>query len=114
MNVPGKIRRLCLERAGWRCERCGLPVLSIGWSLQHRIARGMGGTRGRWVSWPSNLAVLCGSATTGCHALAESRDRALHGWWLRRYENPLAVPVMLFDGRRVLLDDEGRYLELAA
>lgn len=109
------VAELVLVRADYRCEHCGIGINGpIGFSRQHRVARGMGGTRAAWINRPSNLLVMCGSATTGCHQLAESRDPAMHGWWLHRHENPLTVPVTLHDGRRVLLDDEGCYLELAA
>jgi len=57
-----------LERAGYSCEACGNQVgdrRGEDWSVQHRRPRGMGGTRWQGINKPSNLMILCGSATTG-------------------------------------------------
>ena len=51
----------------WRCARCGKDVTYIQSSIQHRKARGMGGTNDPSINSPANLIVLCGSGTTGCH-----------------------------------------------
>ena len=63
----------------------------------------------------SSLLLVCGTATTpdGCHQLIESQ-RALaytNGWLVRRCTDPATVPVLLHDGRRVLLTDDGQYQE---
>ena len=74
-------------------------------SIQHRKARGQGGT-----SEMSNLITLCGSATSsGCHWLAEQRSDEMiaRGLVVRSDQDPLTVPVVLWTGRAVLLDDEG-------
>lgn len=69
----------------------------------------MGGTRRPEINSPSNLLWLCGRTTDGCHGHVESyRAEALeHGWLLHDEEVASEVPVVLWDGRRVLLDDEG-------
>jgi hypothetical protein len=107
-------RDAVLGRANYRCERCGFGLSSLGYSLQHRIARGMGGTRGAWINSPCNLAVLCGSATTFCHGIVERRRKTEYGWWLNRTDDPSIVPVTLWDGRRVVLTDYATYIDLAA
>lgn len=87
--------RIC-ERAGFRCERCGASCLGtrgVNWSIQHRKARGMGGTR-RVVTLADG-ALLCGSATTGCHGWAESHpaEAAYEGWRVPQSGDPNVVPI---------------------
>lgn len=91
-----KVRQIVLERDQYQCCACGKPAGMPGtwWSIQHRVARGVGGGNGL-----ENLVTLCGSATSaGCHRLCEDRDAEMHarGYWLRSGEDPLLVPVMLF------------------
>lgn len=92
-------------RWGGRCARCGGP----GSNIHHRQPRRMGGSRDPRVNGPANLLWLCGTGTTRCHGWIEShRDAAREaGWLLRDGQDPAAVPVLLWDGRRVLLDDDG-------
>jgi 5-methylcytosine-specific restriction protein A len=104
-------RRSVLERDG-SCIRCDVaePL-----TLQHRRARGMGGTRRPESNQPAALIVLCGSGTTGCHGWTEAHPdqaRAL-GYRVGQLENPADVPV-LWHGVRVLLDDDGRVAPLVA
>jgi hypothetical protein len=92
------VRGLCLVRDGWQCAGCGKPVggAYTWWSLQHRVARGVGGG-----NLPCGLIALCGSATSaGCHRLCEDRDADAHrrGLWLRSDEDPATVPVCYRDG----------------
>lgn len=92
------IRQLVIERDGFQCVRCGHPVSGepgVGYSLQHRIPRGMGGSRDPRLNRPSNLILLCGSGTTGCHGEVESKrtDAREHGYLLWRSLDPTAMPV---------------------
>jgi hypothetical protein len=91
-----KTRLIVLNRDQYRCVRCGKAAGPGGvgpYSLQHRKARGVGGTNDL-----ANLIVLCGSSTSpgGCHALAESRDREAQaqGYWLESWQDPGAEGVM--------------------
>lgn len=104
--VDPKVRRLVAERDGYLCVNCSRVAVDI----QHRCARGMGGTDDPAVNSPVNLLLLC----RHCHRAAESRDIAMHGrgMWLNSWENPAEVPVYLFDGRIVLLTSAGGYTEL--
>ena len=107
------VRVLVCERDNWQCVGCGNPLRAgTWWSLQHRKARGVGGDNS-----PSNLIVLCGSATSqGCHRLCEDRDREMHdrGLWLRSDEDPAMVPVVIVSehgsGITAWLADDGSYL----
>lgn len=90
-----KTRAAVLERDQCQCCACGKSVGMPGtwWSIQHRVARGQGGTN----ELP-NLVTLCGSATSpGCHRLAEDRGAKMHarGFWLRSDEDPALIPIML-------------------
>jgi 5-methylcytosine-specific restriction endonuclease McrA len=105
---PGqKTRELVLARDNWQCVSCGKPAGSGWWSIQHRVARGVGGGNSL-----QNLVVLCGSATSaGCHREAENRTAESHarGYWLRSDENPALVPVLLRGRVLAWLDDSGGY-----
>jgi hypothetical protein len=98
-----------VARDNGRCVACGRTTTQV----QHRRAKGMGGTSDLSANLPANLVLLCGSATTGCHGRAEDRadpwgeDRGYvlsHG---RGVPPPTAAPVWRF-GRWWLLDDHGR------
>lgn len=109
-------RKLVLARDRYACVCCGRSVLGQPYSLQHRVARGMGGTSDPAANSPENLLTMLGSGTTGCHGRVESRaDRDDHGkgYWLRRGESPLLVPVMVFSehdsGATVWLTEDGHY-----
>lgn len=95
------------DRGGWPvCERCGTHR---GANLHHRRPRQMGGSTDPATNTASNLLLLCGSGTTGCHGWIESH-RAIayqHGWLLRSWQIPLDTPVRIHDRGPVLLDDIG-------
>lgn len=104
-----------LQRDG-ACVRCGGGLHGErGWdySLQHRRARGMGGSRQADTNAPQNGIVLCGSATSagGCHERverlrAEARD---HGWTIRQGDDPLLVPVVHFAHGLIFLHATGSW-----
>jgi hypothetical protein len=92
------IRQLVMERDGFQCVRCGNVVSGepgVDFSIQHRIPRGMGGSRDPRLNLPSNLILMCGSGTTGCHGAVESKrlDAREHGFALWRSQDPTEVPV---------------------
>lgn len=112
------VRKLVLDRDGMQCAACGISVTGRPASVQHRRARGMGGTVDPSANLPSNLVLLCGSATSpgGCHLACENRDPDMRarGFWLWSWENPAETPVMLAgehdSGVTVRLSDDGEYL----
>lgn len=99
------VRELVIMRFGGRCARCG----DFGASVQHRKPRRLGGTSDPAINYASNLIWVCGSGTTGCHGHMESyRAEAYEcGWLLHQNADPTQVPVVLWDGTRVLLDNLG-------
>lgn len=109
---PGRATRdLVMERDGFACAFCGRQLLTGPRSLQHRQARGMGGRPTGDANRPSNLVLLCGSATTpgGCHSWAESRaeEARVAGLWVPSWQNPTDVPVLHAAYGVVLLLDDG-------
>jgi hypothetical protein len=88
-----------LERDGYQCVRCGGAChgeRGVDWSIQHRRARGMGGSSRPDTSAPQTLILLCGSATTGCHGWVESHrvEAVAYGWAVRQTDDPLTRPVL--------------------
>jgi ATP-dependent DNA helicase RecQ len=79
-NEWSAIRRMVLERDGYRCVECQEPVKSPDADVHHSLPRSMGGT-----DEPSNLVTLC----DGCHAAhhpmlaAGLARRALERWAVR-------------------------------
>lgn len=107
-------RKVVWSRAHGCCERCG-KAISGNYSIHHRKPRGMGGTKDAAANSPSNLVLLCGSATTpeGCHTAVEKfRQAALNtGWIVTRTADPARVPLKYPSGRWYLLNDDGSMTE---
>ena len=116
------VKLACRTRAGGgdleqaRCECCGIWLGRYGGQIQHIVARGMGGTSNPVLSTAANAALLCGTAQSGDHGLAESRDREMgaKGFWLPQGTDPRMVPMMLASehgpGVLVWRSEDGRYL----
>lgn len=81
--------------------------------MHHRLPRGMGGSNSKAgrarTERASNLVVLCGSGTTGCHGWVEANRHAayLSGWLVHREDDPATVWLIDLAGRRFRLDDRG-------
>jgi hypothetical protein len=106
-----RVKAIVDERDNWTCAACGESVWGRPYSRQHRVARGMGGTSNPRVNAPSNLVLLCGSATSpgGCHLLCEQRDERMSelGFWLHSWQRPQLEPVAhALHGWVYLLDEE--------
>ena len=103
-----KVRAVMLARSGGRCECCG-GYVEKGWTAQHRLARGMGGTR-RTVTAADGMVVH----ELPCHRYIESHPtRALEmGWRIPQGDDPETAPMTLPGGRRVLLTADGRYVDM--
>lgn len=94
-----------------RCMRCGGFVWELaGHSVHHRLPRGQGGSNRL-----SNLILLCGSATTGCHGYIESHRGEAYdphqGWLVRRDVDPATVPILCARRGLILLDNDGGWVE---
>ena len=102
------MRAAVMKRADNCCERCGQSIVNIPGSIHHRSARRMGGRKG--ANTLTNLVLLCGTGTTGCHGEIESyRQKAkAAGWIVSSWESPETVPLITTHGDRFLLDDDRR------
>ncbi len=113
---PDKTVIQIAQRDGWACFRCGGAChgrRGVDWSVQHRRARGMGGSRRPDVNEPQNLILLCGSATSpgGCHLRVEKRhpDDTGMGWSIKQSEDPLYVPALHWQYGLIFLSADGSF-----
>ena len=116
MSIPKKVRDALKERANNCCEACGRHGAN---NAHHRRNQSQGGQ-----DVLSNLMLLCGSGTTGCHGKvtrspkwAEERGYTIQGTQL----DPRNVAVVLYAEcpnpevrvpTSVLLDDQGGWTEV--
>jgi hypothetical protein len=87
----------------------GLPRYRI--SIHHRRGRKMGGTARPDTNLLSNLLLVCGHGTIGCHWWIGQNARAAaeRGLIVREGEDPAKVEVELASGARVLLDPTSQF-----
>ena len=98
-GFPAAVKLLVRTRAGngdidlAACECCGIWLGRYGGEIQHREARGMGGSSDPARNSLVNAVLL----STGAHRLAESRDRGMNegGFWLRSGQDPARTPIRL-------------------
>ena len=102
-----KVVEIVFERAGNYCESCGQSCGEF--ALHHRKLRSQGGK-----DEPANLI----ATHHACHNLG---TKSIHinptksiqmGWIVPSWAEPSEFPLTLSDGRKVLLDNEGNYLEI--
>ena len=124
-GFTSRVRLLVRTRAGsgWAgdacCESCGVHLGEHGGQVQHRLARGSGGSKNPVVGSAANAALMCGTAQSLCHGAAESRDpdydMEKRGFVIRHGKgpefDPRYVPVILFGGVERWLSVDGRYLD---
>ena len=101
-KIPDRVRQLIFERDGGKCPHCG-ETEAIG--LQHRISKGMGGSK--LLDVPANLLTFCNIGNAGMESDPDLADLArLNGWKLSRWQDPLTTPVMyLADGATYMLNN---------
>jgi hypothetical protein len=98
----------CHQRDNLQCFKCGKYVHPDWDSCHHRRLRSGGGE-----DVLSNLIMLCGSGTTGCHGYVHHNrtEAAVHGWIVSRYgPAPADVPVRHHQLGEVYLTDDGQIL----
>ena len=112
---------LVLERDHYSCSSCGDgigDIRGLDWTIQHRVARGAGGTSRLELNMTGNLAVVCGGPTTpdGCHHRIEKRgsEDRINGFWILRDcggkpTDPTEVPLYHALFGWCLLDNAGGY-----
>jgi hypothetical protein len=104
---------LVWSRDHGRCVRCGgvlAGTRGFDWSMQHRRAR-QGTDRRPDTNQPTNLILLCGSATTRCHGHVESfrAEARQYGWAIRQNDDPAVMPVLHALHGWVLLAADGTH-----
>ncbi len=107
---------IATERDDDTCQRC---LRGGAANRDHRKNRSQGG-----LTVASNLQLLCGSGTTGCHGWAHANPRAAleDGWAVPRWADPHEWPARRWFRTQVgtlragwaLLDDEGGAHEISA
>jgi hypothetical protein len=112
---PPAVRDMIWEREQHHCAACGRLLASTDWhSLQHRRARGMGGTRRVESAQATNGLLVCGSATSrgGCHLAIESHPAwALSkGYRVGQTRDPATIPVWIHNTGWMYLTVEGGYV----
>jgi hypothetical protein len=106
---------LATARDGGVCQRC---LRGGNATRDHRRNRSQGG-----LTVASNLQLLCGSGTTGCHGWATTHpaDALRDGWAVPGWADPAAWPTRRYFRTEVgtvragwaLLDDGGGVLEVS-
>jgi hypothetical protein len=79
------------------------------YSLQHRVARGAGGTKDPAANAAVNLILLDGDGVSGCHGRAEHDIpwATENGYRVASWEDPAQVAVVHFQYGRTLLSESG-------
>ena len=104
---PRPVCDLVDARDDHSCVRCGRSLFVETGSRHHRKLRSQGGKHD-----VSNLILLCGSGTTGCHGWvhANPAEALRGGWYARSWQDTLGVPVKHYKHGWVLLDDAGGFV----
>lgn len=111
-----EVVQVVCARDNYRCVVGGELIVGergVGYSVQHRLRRGAGGTRRAWINWASNLLLLCGSGTTGCHGRVESEREWAAAFGYRVVDgisSPGSTPVLHAVHGWIYLTDVGGWI----
>lgn len=105
MAVSASKRKRVYERDGNMCANCGS---THGLTIQHRINRGMGGSK--LLDGFANLMTLCALCNQRLEMVAEAAEKGIdNGHKLRSWQNPEKEPVYFWmDGWFYLKPDGTR------
>ena len=104
-EFPPRVRRLVYARFEGRCALDGDWINPADLVIQHRRARGAGGSRDPITSSPPNgvaLHPLCHE-----HIEAHPAEALRDGFRVRQGQHPRDWPIRLWTGQWVLLTDDG-------
>ena len=108
MTIKQSIVELVVQRAAGYCEKCG-AVASESMALHHRKLKSRGGKDA-----VANLIWV----HHGCHNMstesihANPAYAADKGWMVASWDQPEKAPMVLPDGRIVLLQENGKITDL--
>jgi hypothetical protein len=114
--VTARTRATVIRRDEETCQFDGRDLSTRipqgDYSLQHRRARGMGGSKDPETNDPANLVLVCGSATTGCHGYIEQhREHAIRrGFNVPQRKRPTEVALQDWHGQWWFLEPDGTRL----
>lgn len=106
-RMDKRVVEIVLERAGFYCEACGSS--GSDFALHHRQLRSQGGK-----DEPCNLIAIhhaCHNLGTNSIHLKPAKAISL-GQIVPSWSEPSEHPLQLPDGRKVLLNNEGDYIEI--
>jgi hypothetical protein len=100
-----RMRQRLSSRFDGKCIVCGRPLPPAGWTAQHRLARGMGGTR-RAMTAANGLAVH----ELPCHRRIEENPlwALVMGYRVPQHGDPVGTAVRGWDGKTYRLTSDGR------
>lgn len=99
--------RLVDDRDNRCCVRCGVSLYAVTGSRHHRKLRSQCSRQEKHTA--SNLILLCGSGTTGCHGWVHAHPELAYesGLMVHAWDDPALVPVETKRYGTVLLDNQG-------
>lgn len=105
--IPRFVREAVLARDGDSCCSCGR---SGSLELNHRINRGMGGSK--LLDYIANLVTMCSGCNTALEADGSFRESGLRmGWKVQSWDDPHRVPVYFQPFREWrLLNDKATFV----
>lgn len=94
-------------RDEFRCQRCGKSLYVVAGSRHHRKLRSQ--CSSTEVHTVSNLMLLCGSGTTGCHGWVHAHPAEAYdlGFLVHSYDKPKDIPYRDYNGDWVKLTTSG-------
>jgi hypothetical protein len=116
-GLPQSVRARVLDRDLFGCAYCGngpsaRAVSGLRLEVHHRLPLGRGGNDDI-----RNLVTTCGLGNAaGCHRLMdlERPEAVRRGFVIPTGGDPATTPLLLWDGRLVLLDGHGQYVRAEA
>lgn len=110
---PAHVRSAIWTRDAGCCSLCARPITGA-YSIQHRRARGMGGSRDPLTKTAANGVLLCGTATSGDHSYVEQHPSwaTWAGYRVPQGADPSLVPIWTARYGWVLLNEDATYTEV--
>jgi hypothetical protein len=114
-EIPQEVKDVVRERAGGYCECCGGPCYVGDHAYHHRRPVGMGGSKSPETHSVPNVVLICGRDNRSrCHGDVHQNPEQAYaaGWLVKKGAHPHRIPLLLHNGRTVLLDVNGSYVPI--